>query len=326
MGDVKKEVVSKYKVGYDIVGKELRNKFILGDKKSLLFFKPYLKNYYILERKGATTTLSLNPNIETFLLSQSTSYDAAWYGNIVSFGGPTRIGQAYASYAYSILRTFLRFDTRNIYQDAEIELATLKLYFAGYDATQTDFIVKAKKWTNADNYTDILQEWRNWSEINFDDNSYNTQGKSMGYYNLPISSSLIHKGHYSGIVLLSSRDINRIIPTGYEYFLNYFATPVRIELEIKYNVVSTYDIKGLIIPMEMEQLEFNRQGGNTIGDARGFFETYNMIQSDDVIYENRGTVEERQYIVQEVKLYSASKANYPVKNTELVEVFLKRRK
>jgi hypothetical protein len=161
--------------------------------------------------------------------SRSTYSSAFTYttGTVLNTGDYIRIGQYYGGGLYRINRSFLIFDTSSIPSNAIITSATLSLYqvLADSDQSATDFdIVIQNGQPDYPNVPLVTGDYY-YAHYSGDGGSINTSNLSDETIITLNADGLswIQKGVgvLTKLALRSSRDINQIQPSGYEYVYFY---------------------------------------------------------------------------------------------------------
>jgi len=173
-------------------------------------YAPYLEITYTVP----TVTVEISASGDDGLVygesdSYSTAHDTATGSD--STGKYLNVGQQSRRGIYSIVRTFLKFDTTSIPTNAVIESASLYLY--GYsDPPTKDFKIRLQKWTGD---TPIgTEDYTQYDGVNYDDGTFDTSGMVLeGWNEIKISNfDLIEKGGYTKICVRSEDDINHTPP------------------------------------------------------------------------------------------------------------------
>ncbi|MCS7124530.1 MAG: DNRLRE domain-containing protein [Candidatus Bathyarchaeota archaeon] len=160
---------------------------------------------------------------DAYVFGEATTYSTArtTATSEIPFGGSLVIGQDFSGGKYKVYRSFLKFDTSRIPDNATILSAKLYLY-GEWDQSATDFVIRIQKWTGDTPVT--TDDYNQFDGVNYDDGTFNTANFLTWQWNVITISNfnIINKTGYTTICLRSSRDINSNTPTGAE-FVHVFA-------------------------------------------------------------------------------------------------------
>lgn len=148
---------------------------------------------------------------ENYTQARIEPYEVAVYGELL-------VGQMYDSgtNTYYVFRSMLEFDTSSLPAEAIIVNARLWLKgFARYN--DTDFLIRVQKWTGETPIT--LDDFNAYDGINYDAGNFSASNVIIDDWNCICLSnlSIIVKGGITRLIIMSSRDLNSIQPSGLEY-------------------------------------------------------------------------------------------------------------
>jgi len=179
----------------------------------------------------ATSTFYTNQNdgeIAKWDANYTTAHDSAEGGYLgVSYLNPIGyIGQRWyvGTSEYRIWRSFVFFDTSSIADDATIVSATLTFYTSSKVGVDTDFNIVIRSGMPDYPHDPLVTGDYLYSQYSGDGGSINTVNVGATSYAVNVIDlnatglGWINKTGTTKLALISSRDIDSLIPSGYEYF------------------------------------------------------------------------------------------------------------
>jgi hypothetical protein len=209
-----------------------------ADGKDLACTSSYANGYveFEVDPDGAAYPVNIDPDFvgdtaDGYVMGfNNTSYSDARNTSIALNNTNTllSIGQYY-TYQYFVGRSYLKFDTSSLPDNAIVTSTKLKLTVnTNYSDTDFDIIIKKQNWSSQDPLSDSNREaaYDNCLTATDDDNIWrNTNGISTNtpYESGELNKSWINKTGNTYYSLLSSRDKSATTPTGNEYIYIYSA-------------------------------------------------------------------------------------------------------
>ncbi len=152
-------------------------------------------------------------------VGRSTNYLTAWGTCWATDFSLCGIGQYYTvrDPIYTVRRSFLRIDTRNLPAGAIITAAKLRGYCES-DSTTDDFIVRIQKWTGDIPIT--CADYTQYDDVNYDDGLFNTSALAVGkWFEITLTDfDVIVKEGYTLLCIRSAEDIAKSPPVQSEEF------------------------------------------------------------------------------------------------------------
>jgi len=167
-------------------------------------------------------TSSSDGYLKKFSSVYATAHDAAVAGDKDNSGSQLRIGQRYISPNYYIYRSFLYIDTSTIPDDAIIISAKLSLFLdTDIASAATAFNIVIRR-NSAGTYPSdpLVTSDFDYTFYTSDGGSLNTDNVSGTWSDIFLNSTglgWINKTGTTKLALISSRDINAVVPSGNEY-------------------------------------------------------------------------------------------------------------